>query len=189
MVRVHWLAVPLLTLAACNAPEGASGNATAPEAAATGSADADAGSADAGGVTREVAEPEAPAFTPMAAATPIQTQAGPDGSQLDLLTVKVTGDILTVTVRCSSADKVNTESINLEGVSVIDDATAQRIGVLKDNDGKWLASAVSGNSSMVSCEQKPGVFWAKFPAPPATSKTVSINLPAAAPFDGVPVTR
>jgi hypothetical protein len=36
---------------------------------------------------------------------------------------------------------------------------------------------------------KPGIFWVKFPAPPATSKTVSLNLPKTAPFDGVPVTR
>lgn len=185
MIRTTgWVATTgaLMMLAACNAPEGTETNAAAPEAAATQSAEA-------GGVTREVAEPEAPAFTPMAAATPIQTQPGPDGSQLDLLTVKVTGDILTVSLRCSSADTVNTESFDLDDVSVIDDATAQRIAVLKDNDGKWLASAVSGDNSMVSCEQKPGVFWAKFPAPPATSKTVSINLPGTAPFDGVPVTR
>ena len=72
---------------------------------------------------------------------------------------------------------------------MIDDATSQRIGVLKDNAGEWMASNVSGNSLNTDCEIKPGVIWAKFPAPPATSKTVSINLPKVGPFDGIPVTR
>ncbi|WP_233222126.1 hypothetical protein [Allosphingosinicella deserti] len=143
----------------------------------------------AAGVTRqEVVPPEAP-VAPMPAQTVIQSQPGPDGSQVDLLKVAVTGDILTVTMRCSSEQRINTESFGLEGISVIDDATAQRIGVLKDNEGKWLASNASGNSIQVGCEAKPGILWAKFPAPPATSKTVSINLPETAPFDGVPVTR
>lgn len=171
-----------MLLAACGGGEQTTAS-TEPAATET------AAPAESGGVTREVAEPAEPAVAPMAAQAAIQSQPGPDGSQLDLVSVKVTGDILTVTMRCSSPDRVNTESIDLDDVSVIDDATAQRIAVLKDNDGKWLASAVSGDNAMVSCEQRPGVFWAKFPAPPATSRTVSINLPGAAPFDGVPVTR
>lgn len=143
-----------------------------------------------GSVVREttVAEQQSP-VTPMAPQTAIQSQPGPDGSQVDLLSVKVTGDILTVTLRCSSSERINSESFKVPDISVIDDATAQRIAVLKDNEGKWLSSATSGDYMSVDCEAKPGVIWAKFPAPPATSKTVSINLPAVAPFDGVPVTR
>lgn len=127
--------------------------------------------------------------TPIAPATAIQSQPGPDGSQVDLIKLAVTGDILTATFRCSSQDKINTEAFRVEGISIIDDATSQRISVLKDNAGDWLASSVAGNSIMADCEVKPGIFWAKFPAPPATSKTVSVNLPDTAPFDGVTVTR
>jgi hypothetical protein len=141
------------------------------------------------GVTREEVPPPEPAAAPMAPQTVIQSQPGPDGSQLDLVKVAVTGDILTVTLRCSSDQRINTESFKLDDIGVVDDATAQRIGVLKDNNGNWLASNPSGNSIQVGCEAKPGVLWAKFPAPPATSKTVSITLPEVAPFDGVPVTR
>ena len=90
-----------------------------------------------GGVVREEAkaETETPPVTPMPAATVIQSQPGPDGSQVDLLSVKVTGDILTVTLRCSSPERYNRETIRVAQVSVIDDATSQRIGVLKDNEG------------------------------------------------------
>lgn len=154
--------------------------------------------AESGGVTREAMkseEPEGPPVTPMPAATVIQSQPGPDGSQVDLLSVKVTGDILTVTLRCSSQEKHNRESLRVNQISVIDDATSQRIGVLKDNEGGAMVSNLSRSSNSdydtmgVDCTSKPGVMWAKFAAPPATSKTVSINFPNIAPFDGIAVQR
>lgn len=170
--------VAAFPLAACSVSEDNPANQTAAsETAATA------------GVTRETVEREEAPVVPVAPATAIQSQPGPDGSQVDLIKLAVTGDILTATFRCSSQDKINTESFRLEGISIIDDATSQRISVLKDNAGNWLASSPSGNSIMADCEVKPGIFWAKFPAPPATSKTVSVNLPDTAPFDGVPVTR
>jgi hypothetical protein len=167
-----------LPLAACSVSDDTSANQTA---ASETPAEA--------GVTRETVEREELPVTPVAPATAIQSQPGPDGSQVDLIKLAVTGDILTATFRCSSPDKINSEGFRLDGISIIDDATSQRISVLKDNASNWLASSVSGNSIMTDCEVKPGIFWAKFPAPPATSKTVSVNLPDTAPFDGVPVTR
>src|SRR3546814_13428259 len=131
----------------------------------------------------------------MPAATVIQSQPGPDGSQVDLLSVKVTGDILTVDMRCSSPERYNRESIRVAQVSVIDDATSQRIGVLKDNEGNAMVSNLVRSSSpetdnmMVDCTSKPGVMWANFPAPPATSATVSTHPPGAPPIHGTPVHR
>ena len=141
-------------------------------------------------VTRERVMPqeEAPVAR-MPAQAAIQSQPGSDGAQVDLLKASVTGDILTITLRCSSEEKINSETIDVRKISVIDDATSQRISVLKDNAGNWMASNVTGNSIGTQCEVKPGIFWAKFPAPPATSQTISISLPDVAPFDGVPVTR
>ena len=143
------------------------------------------------GVTREPVAPaqEEPAVAKMPAQTAIQSQPGPDGSQVDLLKVAVTGDILTVTLRCSSDEKINSQIFDVQKISVIDDATSQRLGVLKDNADAWMASNTTGNFMSTDCEVKPGVIWAKFPAPPATSKTVSINLPEVGPFDGVAVAR
>jgi hypothetical protein len=170
--------VAALPLAACSVSDDTGGDQTA-----------EAETADTGGVLRETVEREEIPVTPMAPAAAIQSQPGPDGSQVDLIKLAVTGDILTATFRCSSEEKINTQAFRVEDISIIDDATSQRISVLQDNADKWLASSVSGNSIMAGCEVKPGIFWAKFPAPPATSKTVSINLPDTAPFDGIPVTR
>lgn len=151
----------------------------------------DPGETPASGVTREpvVAAPEEPAVARMPAQVAIQSQPGPDGSQVDLLKVAVTGDILTVTLRCSSDAKINSQIFDVRKISVIDDATSQRLGVLKDNADAWMASNTTGDFLNTDCEVKPGVIWAKFPAPPATSPTVSINLPEVGPFDGVAVTR
>lgn len=177
ILHVTFLAVTGIALAGCDVGETPStpDTAAAPES----------------GVTREAVtapQDETPVAR-MPAQVAIQSQPGPDGSQVDLMKVAVTGDILTVTLRCSSDEKINSESFDVQKISVIDDATSQRLGVLKDNAGEWMASNVGGNSLNTDCEIKPGVIWAKFPAPPATSKTVSINLPKVGPFDGIPVTR
>ncbi|WP_432769207.1 MAG: hypothetical protein HEQ22_00255 [Sphingopyxis sp.] len=167
-----------IALAGCNVSE----KPTYPEDTAATASDT--------GVTREpMATPDPAPVARMPAQAAIQSQPGPDGSQVDLLKVAVTGDILTVTLRCSSAEKYNSQSFNVEKISVIDDATSQRLGVLKDDNADWMASNVSGNFLRTDCEVKPGIIWAKFPAPPVTSPTVSINLPEVGPFDGVPVTR
>src|SRR3546814_17039848 len=76
-------------------------------------------------------------------------------------------------MRCSSPERYNRESIRVAQVSVIDDATSQRIGVLKDNEGNAMVSNLVRSSSpetdnrMVDCNSKTGVRWAKFPAQPA----------------------
>jgi hypothetical protein len=156
----------------------------------TPSTQATENAAPAVGVNRETPAPaDTPAVTPMASQAAIQSQPGSDGTQVDLIKVAVTGDILTVTMRCSSDKKFNTRSFSLKDVSVIDDATSQRIAVLKDNQGNWLASKVSGDTMFGDCTIQPGILWAKFAAPSAGAKTVSINLPEVAPFDGVPVTH
>ena len=181
--RLAMMGIAALSLAACQVRDEADNAAGATDTATTT------------GVTRQEVTVEQPAVVPMPAATVIQSQPGPDGSQVDLLKVAVTGDILTVTMRCSSSDRVNSESFRIADISIIDDATSQRISVLRDNEGNALVSDFSKGSSPqydalgADCEAKPGVIWAKFPAPPATSPTISINFPEVAPFDGVPVTR
>lgn len=134
---------------------------------------------------------ETPAPTPTPTSTPIvvQTQPGPGGSVVTLNKVHVTGDVLTVQLTFTGKDAVPV--LPLDQISLIDDATAQRIGMLKDNSGQWMASPLGSNGKdlNVNLFQSPAIVWLKFPAPPATSKTVSLNIPEVAPFDGVPVTR
>ena len=118
----------------------------------------------------------------------LQTQPGPGGSQVALNKVAVTGDVLTVQLTYQGGTGVDYPAV--DEVSVIDDATAQRLGVLKDNGGRWLAAPMWSNGKELRIEADgPSVVWFKFPAPPGSTQTVSITIPNVGPFDGVPVTR
>jgi hypothetical protein len=98
-----------------------------------------------GGVTRNVVEPT-PTPTPAPAPVAIQTQPGPNGNQVALNRVAVTGDILTVALTFQGGKCC--AYIDVDQVSVIDDATAQRISVLKDNAGKWTAVLMNGGATL-----------------------------------------
>lgn len=134
---------------------------------------------------------------PVVAAPPaiqaIATGAGPDGTQVSLVRARVTGNVLTVELSYRPSDTdYNNIYFDVDEVSVIDDATSQRYGVLKDNANAWMASPIStdGKQIRVNIDKgQPSVVWFKFPAPPATSPTVSINIPEVSPFDGVAVQR
>lgn len=145
-----------------------------------------------GTVVREkVAAPTAQPAEAAPSQPAIQTQPGPHGSTVALNRASVTGDVLTIQLTYSGAPKPNSQYMKLDDVSLIDDTTAQRIGVLKDNGGKWLASPLSssGDALNIALRDTPTIVWFRFPAPPAQSATVSLNLPEAAPFDAIPVTR
>lgn len=135
---------------------------------------------------------DVPAAPTQAALAVIQTQPGPDGSSVALERVAVTGNILTVQVRYIGG-KATGHSLDVRDVSVIDDATSNRIGILQDKEGIWMAAPLvtptSDTLHFSLGKEDPAIVWFKFPAPPATSSTISINIPKVAPFDGVPVTR
>lgn len=103
---------------------------------------------------------------------------------------KVTGNVLTVELSYRTPDQGTgwqSYYFDVNEVSVIDDATSQRYGVLKDNAEAWMASPLDNDGKRIRVQTndgKPSVVWFKFPAPPATSQTVSINIPEVSPFDG-----
>ncbi len=173
------LAAAALTLGAC----GQSDRPTPPEnAAATPS----------GQVERTQPMTETPAApTPMSAA--LQVQDGPEASRVSLTRAQVTGDVLTVQLRYEKSAGSLGARFAVEEVSVIDDATAQRYGVLRDQAQRWQASPLQSPTSDYALfsarPDSPAVVWFKFPAPPVTSQTVSINIPGVGPFDGVTVQR
>ncbi|APR53642.1 hypothetical protein CA223_19560 [Sphingomonas koreensis] len=144
--------------------------------------------AEVSGVTRtDVAASPTPVPAPQAA---IRTEPGPQGSQVALNKVAVTGDVMTV--QLSYTGGTGSQYLKVDDISVIDDASARQLGVLKDASGKPLAAPLSSGSRdnlSFALGRSPQIVWLKFPAPPATSKTVSINLPGVVPFDGVLVTR
>lgn len=179
IVRLIGPLTAAVALSACDKP-----------ASQSDSAD-DAGStAVQGEVVREAPPPaDPPAFQPVAAAV-IQSQPGPAGTRVDLTRAAVTGDVLTVQIALSHPEG-HRVVMALDEVNVVDDATAQRYSVLKDGGGKWMAAPLSGADSVAEYVSSSGaeIYWFKFPAPPATSPSVSINLPGVGTFDGVPVAR
>jgi len=123
----------------------------------------------------------------------IATGAGPEGSQVSLVKARVTGNVLTVELSYRNPDPSwQAYYFDVDQVSVIDDTTSQRYGVLKDNTESWMASPLATDGKRIRVQTKdgkPSVVWFKFPAPPASSSTVSINIPDVSPFDGVTVQR
>ena len=177
-VRIALIGTGAVTLAACSTREETNGTAAAQETTPVEAT-----------VTR--IETPSPTPTPTQVAAPaIQTQPGPKGASVALNRVAVTGDVLTVALTYSGGTCCSYAKI--DEVSVIDDATAQRLGVLKDNAGKAMAAPISSNGKDVrigDSRRNTAQVWFKFPAPPATTQTVSIAIPEVAPFDAVPVTR
>ena len=128
---------------------------------------------------------------PQLVSKPAQTQYGPDNSEVDLMAAKVTGDIMTVTLRYrTSPNESLGTNFPIKEVSYIDDATSKRYGVVQDESGTWLASPKNavGNVS-INIHNNAEIAWFKFPAPPPDAETISINVPEVSPFDGVSVER
>jgi hypothetical protein len=125
----------------------------------------------------------------------IASGAGPEGSEVSLVRARVTGNVLTVELSYRTPDQGTSWDsyyFDVDEVSVIDDTTSQRYGVLKDNAEAWMASPLDNDGKRIRIQTndgKPSVVWFKFPAPPATASTISINIPEVSPFDGVTVQR
>ncbi|RTQ49633.1 hypothetical protein EJV47_12510 [Hymenobacter gummosus] len=148
--------------------------------------------ADAGVARTEAAAP-APAPAPAALAT----QPGPRGSQVALTKARVVGDILSVELQYMlppSSDVSGSVSVfeDIDQVNYVDDATSRKYEVLKDQQGKFMASPLSFNNKQFRVDVRknlPALVSLKFPAPPATSQTISLRIPEAGSFDAVAVQR
>jgi hypothetical protein len=172
-----------------------------PVAGDTGTANSrkgDSQTVESEGAVRQTPPPQSPETT----STPnqytvIATRPGSGGLEVDLTSVAITGDILTVSLRFrpnSNQDFSMNLTIPIEQVSITDDATSRRYGVLKDQSGQYMASPLSGENvyfTVNSPKLYSGTFevaWFKFPVPPQ-GQTISINVPKVAPFDNIRIQR
>ncbi|HEX8326289.1 MAG TPA: hypothetical protein VF629_02025 [Hymenobacter sp.] len=178
----------LLGLAGC-------GQKTTDETATVATAPAPPASAPAEtGVVRAESAPAAePAATPAKPA--LDTQPGPEGTQVALTKALVRGDILTVELQYSiprDADRTPSVFTKLEQVNYVDDATSKKYGILKDQDGSFMATPLFGSTKQLhirTSKGNPAIATFKFPAPPATSQTISLVVPEVGSFDGIAVQR
>jgi hypothetical protein len=150
------------------------------------------------GVIRQTPTPQSPATTsPPDRFKAIATRPGSGGLEVDLTDVAVSGDVLTVSLRYRNmTHRYATVRFPIEEVSIIDDATSRRYGVLRDQSGQYIAAPLYRESSVKltvkSQKQIPGIYevaWFKFPAPPPEAQTISINVPKVAPFDNIRIQR
>jgi hypothetical protein len=130
------------------------------------------------------------------AAQAIQSKPFGQGT-LALTKVKVVGQILNVEFmyippKNEKGDYkfTNEHSGKLTDFAYIDEATSKRISLLQDESGKYMTDPAAGVSNTISLAgSTPKVIALKFPAPPETSPTITIDFPGAGSFDSVPVGR
>ena len=143
-----------------------------------------------------IREPATPQQQQDPAAQAIQSKPFGQGT-LALTKVKVVGQILNVEFmyippKNEKGDYkfTNEHSGKLTDFAYIDEATSKRISLLQDESGKYMTDPAAGVSNTISLAgSTPKVIALKFPAPPETSPTITIDFPGAGSFDSVPVSR
>ncbi len=153
----------------------------------------------------------------------LDEQYGPGGSKVQLVKARVRNGVLTLAVRyihpweaatqeerrnMRTSRKVELQArtipIKFKVSSVFYIADGKRYYVLKDKEGRWLASPVAGDYIAESMDQEPlakrskqgkipallldkdhpvKVLWFKFPAPPEGVDEIEFQVPEVAPFD------
>jgi len=105
----------------------------------------------------------------------------------DLLEVKrVSGGALLARWRIvNTGTKAVSYDFGWDDIYYIDPAENKKYSNLSDAEGKRILDMWWG--SLPPGEQR--VMWAKYPAPPLTSKRISLNIPKFAPFEEVPVSE
>ena len=143
-----------------------------------------------------IREPAAPQQQQDPAAQAIQSKPFGQGT-LALTKVKVVGQILNVEFMYippknenGSYKFTNEHSGKITDFAYVDEATSKRISLLQDESGKYMTDPAAGVSNTIGLTgNSPKIIALKFPAPPETSPTITIDFPGAGSFDSVPVSR
>jgi hypothetical protein len=100
------------------------------------------------------------------------------------------GNTLTAKVRLTNhgSEEAKAEVI-YKDVYLIDTAAGKKYNVLRDEKDAFIASLVQGwTDRWYDSHLKPGdsyVLWMKFPAPPAETKAITLQIPNTPPFEDV----
>ena len=143
-----------------------------------------------------IREPAAPQQQPDPAAQAIQSKPFGDGGTLALTKVKVVGQILNVEFMFIPAKNENggyrytsARTGKVADFAYIDESTSKRISLLRDENGKYMVDPSPYDKDISVSGGSPRIIALKFPAPPETSPTITIDFPGAGSFDSVPVSR
>ncbi|MDO4226390.1 phosphoribosylglycinamide synthetase [Neisseria sp.] len=84
-------------------------------------------------------------------------------------------------------------SHKLANFDYIDETTSKKVTLLQDENGKYMADPINNTDHkeirIPGSTKHPLTISLKFPAPPATSPTITIDFPGVGSFDSVPVSR
>lgn len=118
---------------------------------------------------------------------------------IHLVKAKVVGAILHVEFIAvppkkgdGSYESIPGSSHKLADFDYIDEATSKKVGLLQDESGKYMADPVGAGGKEIHIpgySRQPQTISLKFPAPPETSPTITIDFPGVGAFDSVPVSR
>jgi hypothetical protein len=121
------------------------------------------------------------------------------GATLDLMSVERKGSVLTVkwAVTNSGTERVNVRFglVSENALTyLVDEESGTKYFALTDKEGKGVASKndwIGGGVSGVNDDIEPGAtmrYWAKYPAPPAAVKTLTLLFNETEPFEEVAIT-
>jgi len=134
------------------------------------------------------------------AANYLDTQYGQDGVEVHLLKTKVTNNVLTISFMVENTTGSKVEFKSMVAASVNYTSADKKYPILKDADGKWLASTITydeGNStnSLFTAKESPYTYhfiklndknkrvgWVKFEAPQDGEWPIEVTLPGVSPF-------
>jgi hypothetical protein len=139
----------------------------------------------------------APAPTPPPAAAPASTAAKTQDTNITGVVAEVTectrkDGVLSLKVRFrnTGSDKKELPLIqNRDYEKYYVSASSKKYFILKDSEGTYLTPQASSFGGLDVKLDPSGQYtwWAKFPAPPADVKTVTLYMKVAAPFEDIPV--
>jgi hypothetical protein len=100
------------------------------------------------------------------------------------------GNTLTAKVRLTNRGSEESKAeVIFKEAYLIDTAGGKKYEVLKDEKGTFIASLTQGwNDRWYDSHLKPGdsyLLWMKFPAPPAETKAITLQIPSTPPFEDV----
>lgn len=134
------------------------------------------------------------------AANYLDTQYGQDGIEVHLLKAKVTNNVLTVSIMVENTTGEEVKFISMVTENVNYTSSDKKYPVLKDADGKWLASTITYSTSnsrnaLFTADKSPNQYhtiklknknkrvgWVKFEAPQDGGWPIEVAFPGVTPF-------
>ena len=182
-MKRHWILVTIPLVFACNKPaeqqSSSAATTTTSVPATTSSAAAPA-----------PAPAPAPVSTAPSAGALATQETNWKGIVAEVTEFRRKGNTLTAKVRLTNRGSEESKAeVLFKEVYLIDTAGGKKYEVLKDEKGSFIASLTQGwGDRWYDNSLKPGdsyLLWMKFPAPPAETKAITLQLPSTPPFEDV----